>query len=379
MKKNALFSLFPILFGYFVMGFVDIVGIATNYVKKDFELSDTLANLIPMMVFLWFAVCSIPIGIFMGKIGRRNTVLLSMVMTTVSMLLPILYYNFSCILIAFTILGISNTVLQVSLNPMVTLVVNKDKIASVLTLGQFIKAMSAFLGPIIISLAVTNAGSWKLIFPIYAIISILAAIWLLFSVKADCLNLKESTTFKSTLVLFSDRRIVVMFIGILAIVGVDVGLNTSIPKLLMEQTGLNLSKAGLGTSLYFVSRTIGTFIGAFLLTHFSGTRFMRFCMIVSIISFVIIPFVHQLYLLLILIIVIGLLCSNIFSIIFSYALQYKPHQSNEISSLMIMGVSGGGLVMPFMGVLSDSLGQVMGIFPLLVCIIYLLWASNKLT
>ena len=332
-----------------------------------------------MMVFLWFAVCSIPIGIFMGKIGRRNTVLLSMVMTTVSMLLPILYYNFSCILIAFTILGISNTVLQVSLNPMVTLVVNKDKIASVLTLGQFIKAMSAFLGPIIISLAVTNAGSWKLIFPIYAIISILAAIWLLFSVKADCLNLKESTTFKSTLVLFSDRRIVVMFIGILAIVGVDVGLNTSIPKLLMEQTGLNLSKAGLGTSLYFVSRTIGTFIGAFLLTHFSGTRFMRFCMIVSIISFVIIPFVHQLYLLLILIIVIGLLCSNIFSIIFSYALQYKPHQSNEISSLMIMGVSGGGLVMPFMGVLSDSLGQVMGIFPLLVCIIYLLWASNKLT
>lgn len=262
---------------------------------------------------------------------------------------------------------------------MVTLVVNKDKIASVLTLGQFIKAMSAFLGPIIISLAVTNAGSWKLIFPIYAIISILAAIWLLFSVKADCLNLKESTTFKSTLVLFSDRRIVVMFIGILAIVGVDVGLNTSIPKLLMEQTGLNLSKAGLGTSLYFVSRTIGTFIGAFLLTHFSGTRFMRFCMIVSIISFVIIPFVHQLYLLLILIIVIGLLCSNIFSIIFSYALQYKPHQSNEISSLMIMGVSGGGLVMPFMGVLSDSLGQVMGIFPLLVCIIYLLWASNKLT
>lgn len=108
MKKNALFSLFPILFGYFVMGFVDIVGIATNYVKKDFELSDTLANLIPMMVFLWFAVCSIPIGIFMGKIGRRNTVLLSMVMTTVSMLLPILYYNFSCILIAFTILVFVN-------------------------------------------------------------------------------------------------------------------------------------------------------------------------------------------------------------------------------------------------------------------------------
>ena len=99
MKNSiSIMKLLPIMFGFFVMGFVDVVGIATNNVKSDFALSDTLANLIPMMVFLWFAVFSIPTGIVMGKIGRRNTVLLSMAITIVAMILPLLYYSFACLL-----------------------------------------------------------------------------------------------------------------------------------------------------------------------------------------------------------------------------------------------------------------------------------------
>ena len=119
----SIMKLLPIMFGFFVMGFVDVVGIATNNVKSDFALSDTLANLIPMMVFLWFAVFSIPTGIVMGKIGRRNTVLLSMAITIVAMILPLLYYSFACLLFSFALLGIGNTILQVSLNPMVEKVV----------------------------------------------------------------------------------------------------------------------------------------------------------------------------------------------------------------------------------------------------------------
>ena len=119
--------LFPILFGFFVMGFVDVVGIATNYVKQDFALSDTLANLLPMMVFLWFALFSIPAGIWMGRWGRRNTVLVAMGFTLVAMLMPLWIYRFDCLLMAFALLGIGNTILQVSLNPMVAAVVRPDR------------------------------------------------------------------------------------------------------------------------------------------------------------------------------------------------------------------------------------------------------------
>lgn len=378
MKSSTMWMrLMPILFGFFVMGFVDVVGIATNYVKNDFFLSDTLANLIPMMVFLWFAVFSIPAGMIMGHIGKRNTVLFSMGITLAAMCLPMAYYNFISLLFAFALLGISNTILQVSLNPMIAQVVTNDKTASVLTLGQFIKAISSFLGPIIAGMAASYWGNWKLIFLVYAITTLFAALWLSWTVESEEVQKGHTTTFRSVLYLFSDKTILYLFIGILTIVGIDVGLNTSIPKLLMEQSGLSLNEAGLGTSLYFVSRTAGAFIGTFLLTRIAGNRFLSICMCVSVGALVLIMLVDNLWILLSLIILIGLSCSNVFSILFSYALQHNQEKANEISALMIMGVSGGALVVPFMGILSDCCGQVIGLFPLFCCMLYLLWISRN--
>lgn len=381
MGKNSEYSwlrLLPILFGFFVMGFVDVVGIATNYVKKDFMLSDTLANLIPMMVFLWFVVCSIPTGIMMSRIGRRNTVLLSMAMTAVAMIMPLLSYSFTCALMAFALLGIGNTILQVSLNPMVTQVVAGDRVASVLTLGQFVKAISSFLGPVIAGVAASFFGNWKLIFAAYAVVTVLAGLWLLLSIERDTPEKEQTASFRSAVSLFTDKIILLLFIGILAIVGIDVGLNTSIPKLLMEKAGLPLSEAGLGTSLYFVAKTVGTFAGTFILAKIAGKRFMRVSMVVAIVAFVAMLFVHELWLLSVLIVVVSFACANVFSIIFSYALQHKPAKANVISALMVMGVSGGAVVMPFMGMLSDAFGQVAGLIPLLVCMVYLLWTTGKL-
>ena len=291
----------PVLFGFFVMGFVDVVGIATNYVKKDFALSDTLANLLPMMVFLWFAVCAIPAGMLMGRIGRRNTVLVSMGITAVAMLIPMCGYVFVPLLIAFALLGIGNTLLQVSLNPMVAGIVRGDRLASVLTMGQFIKAVSSFLGPIIAGAAAAYLGSWKMIFIVFMVVTLLSMAWLLLTVPADRSE-EEVTTFRSAFHLFSDRTIWMLFVGILAVVGIDVGLNTAIPKLLMEQTGISLAEAGLGTSLYFAARTIGAFIGAFLLVKISGKTFMKVCMTVAAVAFVALLSVTQLWLLSVLIV-----------------------------------------------------------------------------
>ena len=299
--------------------------------------------------------------------------------TAVAMLLPLIDYNFSLTLLTFALLGIGNTILQVSLNPMIAQVVSEKKMASILTLGQFVKAISSFLGPVIAGIAASYWGNWKLIFVVYAGTTLLAGIWLLLSIDTDSpQNVKTTTSFRSALALFSDKIILWLFIGILAVVGIDVGLNTHIPKLLMAQTGLSLNEAGLGTSLYFISRTAGTFFGALLLTRIDSKIFMQSGMIIAIAAFAALLVSDQLWLLLLWIVIIGLACSNVFSILFSYALKHKPEHANEISALMIMGVSGGALIMPFMGVLSDGYGQIAGLLPLLLCMVYLLWTTGKL-
>lgn len=370
-------AVFPILFGFFVMGFVDVVGIAANHVKADFGLSDALSNLLPLMVFLWFALFSIPTGIGMGKIGRRNTVLAALGLTVVAMLLPLIRYDFASTLGAFALLGIGNTMLQVSLNPMVAQVVRREKMTSVLTLGQFIKAVSSFLGPVIAGVASSFWGDWKLIFAVYAVASAIAALWLLGAVSGQTRKEETSATFSTTLSLFRDRYVRLLFVGILLIVGIDVGLNTTIPKLLMEKTGMPLNEAGLGTSLYFAARTAGAFAGAILLARFPALKFLRYSMLLAIGFFLVLLTSDALWVISGAILWVGLACANVFSILFSLALQQKPERANEISALMIMGVSGGAVITPLMGIVSDAWGPVAGLSLLLIGMIYILLITCK--
>lgn len=363
--------IFPILFGFLVMGFVDVVGIATNYVKQDFQLSDTLANLLPMMVFLWFAIFSIPTGLLMGRVGRKNTVAVALGITILAMFIPLICYDFGMVLVAFGLLGIGNTMLQVSLNPMVAAVVAPDRITSVLTLGQFLKAVSSFLGPLIAGAAAAFWGDWKWIFAVYAVTTLLSVIWLLLVVKEGKVGSTAKATFRSACSLFRDSYIRMLFLGILFIVGIDVGLNTTIPKLLMEKLDMSLAEAGLGTSLYFSARTIGAFIGAFVLVKVASDRFLLYSMGISVLAFIAMLSFDTLWPIAIMIVIVGLACANVFSILFSFALQHMPERDNEISALMIMGVSGGALVTPLMGVLADAFGQVAGLALLLVCMAYL--------
>lgn len=368
------------MLSFFVMGVVDIVGVSKNYIQKDFELDDFIASIIPMMVFVWFAVFSIPTGMLMSKIGRKKTVILATVITLISLLIPYFYYNFYAVIIAFSLLGIGNTVLQVSLNPLVASIVSREKLASTLTLGQFIKAISSFLGPIIASVAAKQYGDWKLVFLVFAVASLLSALWLYVTPINNEEEQSEGTTsFGQTLSLLKDNTILLLFLGIVLIVGIDVGMNTFTPQLLEQRLSISGDSAALGSSLYFAARTIGAFLGAFLLLKCKPAFFLKINMIVAIISFLLLMFGTEQWLLLTAVALIGFTCANVFSIIFSVALQDKPQQTNEVSSLMIMGVAGGAIVTPIAGLLSKLIDLSTSFGLLMLCGVYILFLSLKIS
>lgn len=369
-----------LLFGFFVMGFVDLVGVATSYVKADFDLSHTMANTLPMMVFVWFALFSVPTGLWMGRHGRRATVAISLGVTAVAMLIPVIYYSFPVVLAAFALLGIGNTILQVSLNPMVAAVVKPDKVASTLTLGQFIKAISSMLGPVLAGCVAAAWGDWKLIFPVYAVASLLSLIWLLTAVRPDksgAADERQSTSLASVWGLLKNTKIVLLFCGILCTVGLDVGINTAIPKLMMERCGLPLHEAGFGTSLYFFARTLGALAGAFILARTSPSAFLKITIVAALAATTAFMFVDGMWLLGTVIVIIGAMWANVFSIIFTFALEAAPDKSDEVSALMIMGVAGGALVPPLMGLAADAGGLTMSIVPLWICVVYVLFLAFR--
>jgi len=360
------------------MGFCDVVGITSIHVKEDLlfnyspEFRDTLSNLIPVALFSMFLIFSIPTGMLMNKIGRKKTVLLSNIITIVAMLIPLIRYTFVMSLIAFALLGIANTILQVSLNPLLTNVVRGDKLTSYLTAGQFVKAISSFCGPFIAAFAASMLGNWQYIFPIYAIITLISTIWLMSTpIKEDAIISKVSS-FGNIFILLKNKTILFLFLGIVFVVGVDVGLNTAAPKILMERCGLNSIEAGYGTSMYFAFRTAGAFIGAIVLSKFSSAKFFKIVTMVAVSALIALIFATNKISLFALFAVIGFSIANVFSIILSMAIQSRPDKANEISGLMITGVFGGAIIPFIMGLTSDVIGsQVGSVLIILLSAIYL--------
>lgn len=372
MNKKIL-PLLPIMFGFFIMAFCDVVGIASSFMQKDFGLTDSGANLIGSMVFIWFFFFSVPVGILMNKIGRKNTVMLSMVFTFVAMLIPFIQYSYVTCLVAFAILGIGNTILQVSLNPLVANLVSGKGLTSALSAGQFVKAISSALGPIIAIWAGAHLGGWQMIFPIYAAITLISSVWLLMTDVPKEQNQQSNTSLLKVLALLGDKKILLLFGGIFFVVGVDVGMNMTAPKLLAERCGMAVEDAGYGSTIYFIFRTIGAFLGAIILAKFSGARVFQISIVGAIAAAAVLYFAQDATTIYIAIGAIGLLIANVFSIIFSVAIQHLPNKANEVSGLMVMGVSGGAVLPWLMGKASDSVGlQTGAVIVLGLCMVYLL-------
>jgi fucose permease len=378
-QENKYLKIIPVILAFFAMGFVDLVGIATNYVKADFDLSDTVANLFPSMVFFWFLIFSVPTGMLMNRIGRRKTVLLSLIITTAALALPYLNYSFASMLVSFSLLGIGNTLMQVSINPLLSNIVRGEKLASSLTLGQFVKAIASFIAPLIAAWAAASFGDWKLLFPIFMAIAVIATIWLgLTQIKEEEITDKTSTIFQC-LSLLGDRIILLSFLGIICHVGIDVGVNVTAPKILMERLDMPLTEAGFATSLYFLFRTIGTFTGVIALARTSAKKVFGISVILMLFSMIGLLMFHNLTLIYISIALVGLGNSNIFPILLFKAMSYLPTKKNEVSGLMIMGLFGGTIFPLLMGLLSDTMNSQMGaLIVLSVGVAYLIFLSFKL-
>lgn len=378
-EKSIYIKLLPLMLAFFAMGFVDLVGIATNYVKADFSLSETEANIFPSMVFFWFLIFSVPTGMLMNKIGRRKTVIISLAVTSLALLLPFVSYSYTSMLVSFSLLGIGNTLMQVSLNPLLSNIVSGDKLASTLTFGQFVKAIASFMAPIIAAWAAASLGDWKFLFPIFMVIAILATLLLSMTSISETDEEGESSTFTQCFALLGNKVILLSFIGIMCHVGIDVGTNVTAPKILMERLGMTLDAAGYATSVYFLFRTIGCFTGAFVLARFSAKKFFMMSVALMVLAIIGLFIFHNLTMIYICIALIGLGNSNIFPIILSQALLYMPDKKNEVSGLMIMGLFGGTVFPLLMGLMTDLLSSQIGALLILaVGIFYLVLMSFKL-
>ena len=428
-KKIEMRLVVPVLLSFFVMSFVDLVGIGKDRVAGDLGLSDFILGLIPFAAFIWFFILSVPVGILQGRVGKKTMLNIGMGVTGVGLLIPFFFYNFATVIAGFTLLGIGNTIVQVSANPLlvdvvkdsdsssktsksslialigfliiyfaviflltnirdmlVLLVIPSILIAiitvfflkgtsSYLSFSQFIKAIGSMMAAPLAAFFASRFGDWKILFLVFGLVSFLSVVWLSMTKIEESAVSEKAPSMGSAFKLLGNSFILMMVVSIFLVVGIDVGFNYFSGKFLATNFGINEVSAQSGRSIYFFGRVLGTLGGALILTRLSSTKGLLYSAIISIVSIFLIMVIPTKAVAWVLVFIIGIGVANIFPLVFSLTNQKYPVRSNEISGLMMMAISGGALIPPAMGLVSDLTGVVPAMGVLLLCAAYLLAVS----
>ena len=374
-KKNKLKVIVPVFLSFFVMSFVDLVGIGVDRAKLDFNLSDTMAQLIPSAAFLWFLLLSVPVGIFQDRAGKKKTLNIGMIITGLGLIVPFFIYSFPSLLFGFALLGIGNTIVQVSANPLLVEVVPSNRASSALSFSQFIKSIGSMIGAPLAGILAAQFGDWKILFLVFGVVSVLSVLWLGTTKIEESKNDKERATLGSSFKLLGNRFVLSMVLCIFLVVGIDVGVNSTSGQFLISKLGMEQTVAESGRSVYFFGKMLGTFGGALILTFFSSRKFLVLTSVLSIVAIILLIINSSVFGAWVIIFAIGLGVANIFPLVFSIAVEKLPERANEISGLMMMAISGGAVIPLLIGGLTDTISITAGMLVLVVCMIYILIAA----
>ncbi len=391
MNKNNYWKSAPVFMAFLCMGFGDVVGPMVGLAKDSFQLSNFMAQLLPMMGFLMFGLLSVPLGILQDRRGKKFLLIAGLVIAFIGLLLPILNgmygpvsdfgigvsnSKFFVILVAILLLGAGATVLQVSGNPIMRDVSPEGKFSSNLSLGQSIKAIGSSLGFLLPPLVAIPLGlDWTILFPVYASLIMITLIWITpvkIHEKRD--EHSKPATIKACLGLLGNGFIAMMVFSIFVYVGAEVAMSSGVPILLKENYGMDHFGLLVAWSLFFLPILIGRFTGALLLRVFSPKNFLFFTVMLSIIG-ISLMFAGIKELAFGGIILVGLGFANIFPLIFSITVDRYPERTNELSGLMVSAIVGGAIIPPVMGLIADATSVQVGFLVPLIAMVFILYVA----
>jgi len=383
---------YPIFLAFLCMGFGDVVGPMVSLAKTSFQLSNFMAQLLPLTGFIMFGLLSVPLGVFQDRRGKKYLLVMGLVIALVGLLLPILngmygpVVNFTpgssgkfyIILFSILLLGAGATTLQVSGNPIMRDVSPEGKYSSNLSLGQSVKAIGSSLGFLLPPLVAQSFGlDWTLLFPVYALLILITLVWVFATPIEEHRDPgSKPVSLADCLKLLGNGYVALMVFSIFLYVGAEVSMSSGIPILLKENFGIADFGLLVAWALFFLPILVGRFAGALILRIVEPRKFLISTVILSLVG-ILLVLTGGPVLVFTGVVFTGLGFANIFPLIFSIAVDRMPEHSNELSGLMVTAIVGGAIIPPLMGLTADMINLSTGFFIPFLCILFVLWAALR--
>lgn len=369
--------LWPVLMGFFIMGFCDMVAPITGRIAAEFPASQQAAvSFLPTMVFLWFLVLSTPLAALMNRWGRKATAMVGYAFTVAGLLVPFAAGEGSTLgwyFAGFGLLGIGNTAIQVAINPLLATIVPDERMTSYLTVGQIFRNTSLLLLAPIVTALVALTGSWRLLLPIYAGLTVLGGIWLQFTTVAEPRRSARSAGLSDCFRLLKNKTVLLSTLGVACFIAGDVGIGFLSVRLIDNPDSI------LTTTGFYACRIVGTLIGAWVLVRISDVKYLRWNMAGALLLCILLLFVRNEAAIYAAIGVLGFAMACVFATFYAVATKAVPENANEVAGLMIMAIAAGAVSGPVCGAIIRWTGNPhLGMLFVALCIGYMLWAAFRL-
>ena len=367
----------PVLMGFFIMGFCDMVAPITGRIALEFPASRQAAvSFLPTMVFLWFLVLSTPLAALMNRIGRKATALIGYAFTVVGLMVPYVAGE-GCALgwyfAGFGLLGVGNTAIQVAINPLLATIVPGERMTSYLTVGQIFRNTSLLLLAPIVTALVALTGSWRLLLPIYAGLTVLGGIWLQATSVAEPPRSDRAAGMADCFRLLGNPTVLLCTLGVACFIAGDVGIGFLSVRLIDNPDSI------LTTTGFYACRIVGTLVGAWVLVRVSDVKYLRWNMAGALALCAVLLLVRGETAVYAAVGLTGFAMACVFATFYAVATKAVPEKANEVAGLMILAISAGAVSGPVCGAIVRWSGDAhWGMLFVALCVGYMLWASFKL-
>lgn len=366
--------LLPVLMGFFIMGFCDMVAPVTRLIGDEFPAAQQSAvNFLPTMVFLWFLLLSTPTAGLMNRIGRKATAMVGYGFTVIGLMIPYLAGEGSGLawyFVGFGLLGIGNTTIQVAINPLLATIVPNERMTSYLTVGQIFRNTSLLLVAPIVTAFVALTGSWRLLLPLYAGLTVLGGVWLQLTTVAEPVRERTSVGMIDCFRLLGNRTVAACALGVACFIASDVGIGFLSARLIDNPNSI------LTTTGFYACRIVGTIVGAYVLLHVSDVKYLRWNMVLALAVCCALFFVRNAAAIYALIGVLGFAMACVFATFYAVATKSAPGRANEVAGLMILVIAAGAISGPVVGAIVRAAGDArFGLLYVIPLVVYLLWAG----
>ncbi|MGE5382610.1 MAG: sugar MFS transporter [Omnitrophica WOR_2 bacterium] len=267
---------------FFIFGFATTFIITLSAkVKGIFELSEFEAQLLNFAFFITYAFISIPIGLYIKKIGYKSAVVIGLFLMALGafMFFPSASVpSFTLFLISTFILAAGVVFLQTAANPYVTALGPESSASSRLNLTQALNSIATMLAPWIIGVfifkgasdmltSVERAQTVQMPFIIMASIILLVAL-LIMAIRLPEIQ-KTSTEKKSV---WKYPHVLLGALGIFFYVGAEVGNGSLMINYFVKTIGFEPGEASKYVAIYWGGAMVGRFFGSFMFTDISFSK-----------------------------------------------------------------------------------------------------------